>query len=91
MVHGPLVVGKPVWEANSAGALSTLYSVLLSASAVAFVAASFIPCRSHAEFFMLHGRDPVIGNVLQNYMLMARPKRFELLTPRFVVVCRSPN
>jgi hypothetical protein len=38
----------------------------------------------HADFYILHGKLND-RNLLENFEVMARPKRFELLTPRFVV------
>jgi len=46
-----------------------------------------LPCRCHAGFFILHGTFTDAGFLPGNIELVARPERFELLTPRFVV-CR---
>jgi hypothetical protein len=45
------------------------------------------PCRRHAGFSVLHGKSSIIDIRNKYQRLMARPKRFELLTPRFVVWC----
>ena len=45
----------------------------------------FARCR--ADFFILHGGLTDDQNLLETIEVMARPKRFELLTPRFVVWC----
>jgi len=39
------------------------------------------PCGCHADFFILHGTLSDAKNPLENIGVMARPKRFELLTP----------
>ena len=43
------------------------------------------PCRCHADYFVLHGTFSSVQIVLIFIGFLARPKRFELLTPRFVV------
>src|ERR1039457_1132147 len=45
------------------------------------------PCRCHAGFCILHGRFSNSCNSFKNEVLVARPERFELPTPRFVVWC----
>jgi hypothetical protein len=43
------------------------------------------PCRCHVDYFILHGAISGAQLIPKFIGLMARPKRFELLTPRFVV------
>jgi hypothetical protein len=46
---------------------------------------SLVPCRRHADYFALHGIVPSTQIILKYLGLLARPERFELPTPRFVV------
>jgi len=41
----------------------------------------------HADFLILHGTLTDARNLPENIEVMARPKRFELRTPSFVVWC----
>jgi hypothetical protein len=43
------------------------------------------PCKCHADYFILHGTFSRVQIVLIFNGLLARPERFELPTPRFVV------
>ena len=45
----------------------------------------FVPCRCHADYFILHGTFYVASVMPVDTGLLARPKRFELLAPKFVV------
>ena len=47
---------------------------------------SALRCRYRADFFILHGKLTGDQNLLENIEVMARPKRFELLTRKFVVI-----
>jgi hypothetical protein len=48
---------------------------------------SSVPCRCHADLCILHGTSFGVPLITMNCEDLARPKRFELLTPRFVVWC----
>ena len=49
-----------------------------------------LPCKCHADYFILHGTFYSTQDRPINIGLLARPKRFELLTPKFVIWCSIP-
>ena len=49
-----------------------------------------LPCRCHADFFILHGRFTDDQNLQNNLRLWRARRDFELLTPKFVVWPSNP-